>query len=300
MTMSKSIYCFLVCVFVSTTNVLFAQHVDYLQPTLQGIADKYAATIGFSAINLSTGKSYSVNGSKHLPMQSVYKFHLALAILAEVDKGKLTLNQPILIKKTDLLPDTWSPLKVKYPNGNVKIPLSELLMYTVGQSDNNGCDILFRLLGGPLKVHTYIRSLGIKDVAIMATEEEMHKDDIVQFNNWTTSDAAIQLLNLFYKRKLLSEQSQSFLWEVMTASPSGLLKIKGLLPNATPVAHKTGYSGVDKNGLTKASNDIGIVTLPNGQHFAIAAFVSNSKENEVKIDSIIAELSKAVWDQLIK
>jgi beta-lactamase class A len=300
MTMSKSIYCFLVCVFVSTTNVLFAQHVDYLQPTLQGIADKYAATIGFSAINLSTGKSYSVNGSKHLPMQSVYKFHLALAILAEVDKGKLTLNQPILIKKTDLLPDTWSPLKLKYPNGNVKITLSELLMYTVGQSDNNGCDILFRLLGGPLKVHTYIRSLGIKDVAIVATEEEMHKDNIVQFNNWTTSDAAIQLLNLFYKRKLLSEQSQSFLWEVMTASPSGPLKIKGLLPNATPVAHKTGYSGVDKNGVTTASNDIGIVTLPNGQHFAIAAFVNNSKENEVKIDSIIAELSKAVWDQLIK
>jgi len=300
MTTRKSVCCFLVFFFVSTSNVLFAQHVDYLQPTLQGIADKYAATIGFSAINLSTGKTYSVNGSKHLPMQSVYKFHLALAILAEVDKGKLRLNQAILIKKTDLLPNTWSPLREKYPDGNVRVPLSELLTYTVGQSDNNGCDILFRLLGGPLKVQTYIRALGIKDVAIVATEEEMHKDENVQFNNWTTSDAAIQLLNLFYKRKLLSEQSQSFLWKIMTESPSGPLKIKGLLPNGTAVAHKTGYSGIDRNGVTSASNDIGIVTLPNGQHFAVAAFVSNTKENEEKIDSIIAELSKAVWDQLIK
>jgi beta-lactamase class A len=299
MKVSKLVSCLLFYFYVFTASVS-AQHVDYLQPTLQGIADKYAAAIGFSAIDLSTGKTYSVNGNMHLPMQSVYKFHLALAILAEVDKGKLTLNQSILIKKTDLLPDTWSPLRVKYPDGNVKIPLSAVLMYTVGQSDNNGCDILFRLLGGPLKVQSYMRSLGIQDVAIVATEEEMHKNQSVQFNNWTTSDAAIKLLTLFYKRKLLSAHSHNFLWKTMTDSPSGPLKIKGQLPKGTPVAHKTGYSGVDNNGITNASNDIGIVTMPNGQHFAIAAFISNTKEKEGKIDSIIAELSQAVWDQLIK
>ncbi|MBC7566648.1 MAG: class A beta-lactamase, subclass A2 [Pedobacter sp.] len=277
---------------------IYAQRVDYLQPTLQGIVDKYHATIGFSVIDLENGKTYSVNGDMHLPMQSVYKFHLALAVLSQVDQRKLLLDQKIFIKKSDLLPDTWSPLRDKYPNGGVKILLSELITFTVGQSDNNGCDILFRLLGGPLKVQSYIHSLGVQNIAIVATEEEMHKNEKVQFTNWTTSNCSIQLLNLFYKRKVLSEKSHAFLWKVLTDSPSGPNKIKGLLPSNTSVAHKTGYSGANKEGLTASSNDIGIVTMPNGKHFAVAAFVSNTKENEKTIDSIIAELSKAAWDQL--
>ncbi|MFP5082107.1 class A beta-lactamase, subclass A2 [Pedobacter sp. JCM 36344] len=275
-----------------------AQRVDYLQPTLQGIVDKYQATIGFSVLDLENEKTYSVNGDMHLPMQSVYKFHLGLAVLSQVDQRKLSLDQKILIKKSDLLPDTWSPLRDKYPNGGVKIPLSELISFTVGQSDNNGCDILFRLLGGPSKVQTYIFSLGVQNIAIVATEEEMHKDEKVQFTNWATPNCSVQLLNLFYKRKVLSEKSHAFLWKVMTESTSGPKKIKGLLPPSTSVAHKTGYSGVNKEGVTASSNDIGIVTMPNGRHFAVAAFVSNTKENDKTIDSMIAELSKAAWDQL--
>ena len=81
-------------------------------------------------------------------MQSVYKYPLALAILNQVDKGIFSLEQKIHIKKEDLLPDTWSPLRKKYPDGNADITLDELLNITVSQSDNNGCDILFRLIGG--------------------------------------------------------------------------------------------------------------------------------------------------------
>ena len=277
-----------------------AQPLNGLQSTLQGIAEKYAATIGFSALDLENGRIYSVNGNKHLPMQSVYKFHLAIAVLSQVDQGIFKLDQRIHITKSDLLPDTHSPLKEKYPNGNISISLSELLVYTVGQSDNNGCDILFRLLRGPAKVNSFIHVLGIQNVAIVATEEEMHKNEKVQFTNWTTPDAAIQLLSLFYKEKILSERSHEFLWKVMTESASGPKKIKGQLPEDTLVAHKTGYSGANEKGVTAASNDIGIVTMPNGKHFAIAAFISNTKKNEKVIDSIIAELTRAVWDEFSK
>ncbi len=83
-----------------------------------------------------------------MPMLSVFKFHIALAVLNQVDKGNLTLDQKILIKKSDLLENTWSPLREKYPDGNVELPLSEIITYTVAQSDNNGCDILLRLIGG--------------------------------------------------------------------------------------------------------------------------------------------------------
>jgi beta-lactamase class A len=176
--MLKSIVSIVILTISFWTNVS-AQSLNNLQQTLNGISQKYSATIGFSALDLEEGKIYSLNGDKHLPMQSVYKFHLALAVLSQVDQGKFNLDQKIHIKKNDLLPNTHSPLKDKYPNGDVSISLSDLLAYTVGQSDNNGCDILFRLLGGPAKVNSFIHVLGIQNVAIVATEEEMHRDEKV-------------------------------------------------------------------------------------------------------------------------
>lgn len=288
------------CVFVLLAFSVncFAQKND-LQAKLQSIVNAHKATIGFSLTDLQNGDTLTINGAKHLPMQSVFKFHLALAVLNQVDQGKLRLDQKILIRKTDLLPDTWSPLRDRYPNGAIEIPLSELLTVTVAESDNNGCDILFRLIGGPAKVNAYMHSLGIKEIAITATEDEMHHNDQAQFTNWTTARAATQLLQLFYNKRLLSESSQKFLWDVMTGTTRISTKIKGQLPAGTPVAHKTGTSGINDAGVSVASNDIGIVTLPDGRHFAIAVFVSMTKEDEKTVDATIAELTKVSWDYLI-
>ena len=273
----------------------FAQQKDLLLQ-LQAIASVHPATIGFAFLDLQNGKTFTINGNRHMPMQSVFKFHIALAILNQVDQGKLSLDQKILIKKSDLLSDTWSPLRDKYPNGGVEIPLSELLTYMIELSDNNGCDILFRLIGGPAQVNAYIHSIGIKKVNIAATEEGMHHDEKAQYSNWTTPVAACQLLNLFYQNKFLSKKSHDFLWMIMTETTRGSDKIKGWLPAHTPVAHKTGYSGTNEAGFTAASNDIGVVTLPDGKHFAVAVFVTDTKEDNKVINSTIAELTKACWD----
>jgi len=263
----------------------------------QRIVDGKSATIGISLAVVETGDTVSLDGNRRFPMQSVYKFHLALAVLDLVDKGKLRLHQKLFLKKGDLLPDTHSPLRDKYPNGNVSISIDELLRYTVGQSDNNGCDILFRLVGGPKYVNRYIKKLGIKEVAIVATEEEMHKDHRVQFRNYSTPQSATALLLKFTEGKVLQASSMEYLRDIMQNSPSGPKKLKGLLPSGTAVAHKTGYSGTDDSGLTYATNDIGIVTLPNGNHMVISVFVSMSREAEAVNDRIIAELAKAAYDR---
>ena len=233
-------------------------------------------------------------------MQSVYKFHLALAVLRQVDKGKLSLNQMIKIKKSDLHKNTYSPLADKYPDENVKLPLRDILFYTVSKSDNNACDILFRLLGGTKKVEDYIHSLGIKNISIRATEEEMHKGWNVQYTNWTTPFAAVQLLDRFYKGDILSKNSFDFLWKLMTETTVSSKRIKGLLPEGTIVAHKSGTSDTNDMGVIAAVNDIGIVTLPNGNHYAIAVFVSDSILGYKKMEKIIADISKATWDYFIR
>jgi beta-lactamase class A len=247
-------------------------------------------------LDLAGKDTLTVNGKGHFAMQSVYKFHLGLAVLDQIDKGKFKLDQKILVRKKDLLPNTWSPLREKYPNGEVKIPLSELLQYTVAQSDNNGCDILFNLVGSPKTVDSYIKSLGIKDVAISTTEQEMHQDPKAQFTNWSTPWSAVKLLEKFYQKKILSTSSHDFMWKTLAEATTGSQKLKGLLPKGTVVAHKSGLSGADEKGVTAATNDIGIVQLPNGKHYVIAVFFANTKMADKDSDRVIADVSKVVWD----
>ncbi len=273
----------------------FAQ-IEKLRQKIQQIASSTDGKLGIAVLDLAGKDTLTVNGKGHFAMQSVYKFHLGLAVLDQVDKGKLQLDQKIFVTKKDLLPNTWSPLREKYPNGDVELPLSEVLQYTISQSDNNGCDILFRLMGGPKVVDKYIKSIGINDVAIVATEEEMHLDNKVQFTNWSTPWSAALLLQKYYQKKILAPPTHAFMWKTMSETTTGGRKLKGLLPTGTVVAHKTGYSGANSDGIIDATNDIGIVTLPNGKHFAIVVFYGNTKKNDVESDKVIAEVSKAVWD----
>jgi len=69
------------------------------------------------------------------------------------------------------------------------------------------------------------------------------------------------------------------------------------LPKDAVVAHKTGSSGTNDAGLTPATNDIGIITLPNGKHLAIAIMVYDSKADEATREAVIAKIAKAAWDE---
>lgn len=285
-------------VWVACTTNSFAQ-IEKLRQKIQRIASSVDGKLGIAVLDLAGKDTLTVNGKGHFAMQSVYKFHLGLAVLDQVDKGKFKLEQQILVKKKDLLPNTWSPLREKYPTGEVEIPLSELLQFTVAQSDNNGCDILFRLIGGPKMADRYIKGIGIKDINIVATEEEMHADEKAQFTNWSTPWSAVKLLEKFYQKKILFAPSHAFMWGTMVSTTTGAKKLKGLLPSETIVAHKTGHSGTNSQGITTATNDIGIVRLPNGKHFAIAVFYGNTKMSDKESDKVIAEVSKAAWDYFL-
>jgi beta-lactamase class A len=186
-------------------------------------------------------------------------------------------------------------MRDSFPKGGV-FTLSEVIVYAISYSDNNACDILFKVLGGTKKANDYIHSLGIKDVAIKATEKQMHGPWDVQYTNWTTPYAAVRLLEKFYKENILSKSSFEFLLSTMTKSFNALKRMKGKLPQDAVVAHKTGTSGKNKSGMFAAVNDIGIVTLPGGKHVAIAVFVSDSKETFETNELIIADISKMIWD----
>ncbi|MBP0611790.1 class A beta-lactamase, subclass A2 [Chryseobacterium sp. cx-311] len=271
---------------------IYAQN---LKGDIERIIKGKDATVAVSVLKLGESYNVDINGDKKLPMQSVFKFHIALAVLDAADNGKLSLDQPIFIKKADLLENTWSPIRNKYPEGNISLPLQEIIRYTVAESDNNGCDILLRLIGGTEAVQNFMDTKEISDFSIKANEEEMHRDWNVQYTNYTTTNSMNTVLKKFKEGKMVSAKSTDFLLKVMLGTKTGLNKIKEQLPAETPVAHKTGSSGKNSAGLTGAENDAGIITLPNGDQYALSIFVSDSRETEAVNCKIISDISMKVW-----
>ncbi len=279
-----------------------AQSISSLRQKINGILQNKAATVGVAIRGETLSDTLSINGDMRLPMQSVFKFHLVLAVLHQVDIGKLSLDDDIHLDKTLIKYYThlWSPLREKYPNG-AQVTLSEIIEYTVAWSDNLGCDVLFELLGGTEAVQRFLHDIGIKDIAIVHNELIMQSAWPNQFENWTTAKAANQSLQIFYENRtnVLSLESHRFLLNILKGTKTGKKRIRGLLPKDAEVAHKTGTSGKNKNGLTGATNDIGIVFLPNGDHFYLSVLVCCSMESDDTNEQIIAEISKLVWNYFL-
>ena len=272
-----------------------------LKKEISKITEGKKATVAVSVLGIDFPFQYNNNNAeKKLPMQSVFKYHIALAVLDLVDQGKLSLDQKVFIKKSELLPNTWSPIREKNSEGNFEMPISELIEYSVAMSDNVGCDVLLRLIGGPKVVHDFLISKGAKDTQIVYNEELMQSAWKNQYENYTTMKSATRLLKDFYKGKILSKKSTEFLLGVMYRTSTGLNKIVEQLPKSAKVAHKTGSSGKNNAGLTGAENDIAIITLPNGKTYAIAIFVSDSMETWEVNCKMISDISKVVFENLEK
>jgi len=272
---------------------------DVLRSKIEQIVSDKNAVVGVSIIGNDGKDTLSFHGNERFPMQSVFKFHIALAVLSEVDNGNLSLNQKIEIGKNQRLPeDLWSPLRDEYPNGG-SFTVEKLIQYTVSHSDNIACDVLINLIGTPKTVEDYIKKSGVNDIQITFNEQDMQANWDNMFQNWTTPKAASQTLKLFYENKnnLLSQSSCDFFWKTNLETSTGNNRIKGLLPADTPVAHKTGWSGTNKEtGITAAVNNIGIVFLPNGKYFIISVFVSESKEDFDTNEKIIADIANATYE----
>ncbi|MDJ1497184.1 class A beta-lactamase, subclass A2 [Cytophagaceae bacterium DM2B3-1] len=287
----------LVVIFLLCSTVGFSQSITRkeVEGKIASLIRSSHSDVGVAVLDLDSGEKMGFNDKKHYPMQSVFKFHLGLAVLKKIDEGVLSLDQIVDVKKEKLDTNTWSPMIKEYPNQDLHVSIKDLLRYTVEQSDNNACDILFELVGGPAKVNAYIHSTGVQDIKISATEGEMKKAWSVQFTNWSTPTAAVQLLEKFYKGNLLKKAQHDFLWELLVHSIRSE-RLQTALPKDAVVGHKSGTSGRNAQGVRAAFNDIGIVNLSNGKHFAIALFVSDSKESDEATIQLMKDITKVVWE----
>jgi beta-lactamase class A len=271
-----------------------SQNSDSLRKEILQIISTKNATVGVSIKSIEDKDTLSINGNLNAPLMSVFKFHIALTVLNEVDKGKFSLKQKIYIKKEELHDDTWSPIRDEYPNGNMYFTLDQLLRYTVSHSDNNGCDILLDLIGGTETVQNFITKQGINDFTIKVNEQQMSTWENLYLNT-TTPIATTELLNKFYNGKILKKETTKYLYQIMIETSRGITWMKAGLPQGTELAHRPGISGTNENNLRVAMNDVGIVKLPNGKHFIISVYLKDITENREDTEKIMSDITKATW-----
>ena len=265
-----------------------------LQQQIRNIAADAHAKVSTACSLSGTPLNCDLDAEAHPPMQSVFKLPLALTILHQVEQGKFSLDQSIRFQPEDLiLPMPYSPLQDKYPQAGVDVPLRTLLQMTVALSDNTAADILLRIAGGPKTVEDYIAALGVTGFHLQDGERALHRDHSLQYRNWFEPQGAVQLLRTVSDHSPLTMEHTGLLLAWMGSSRASRLGLD--LPEGTTVAHKGGTSDTD-NGITAATNDIGLIALPDGRQLAIAVFVTDSTADEATRLKVIARIGRAVYD----
>ena len=259
--------------------------------------DRIAALVGDSDMGVAVisdwGDTISINGDKPFEMQSVMKFHQALAMAKTMSAVDL-LNTKVTYGADDLKANTWSPLRAVNSEGGT-VDLSTLLYYSLRMSDNNAADILFDRFLSPARVDSLLKAdTPAKNFAIAHTEDDMHRNPSLASGNWSTPLDCAGLFNYAFAED--TTQSIVALQAVMASkSAFGNSRIVKGIGNGT-VFNKTG-TGFEKDGRTTAVNDAAFVYFPYASggfgHYSIAVFSSDCVAEEA--ESKIAEISELVW-----
>ena len=229
-----------------------------------------------------------INEDKPFAMHSVMKFPQALYVADYLSRKGLDLDDTIVVDKAELMQDTWSPMLKRF-EGKTAFSFAELLELSLGQSDNNASELLFKFCGRPKAVEKYMRKLGFHDMHVRMTEEQMHKNPAKAIENSSTPAEMVRLFEWFYQHKD-DNQYLTFIWKAMANCSTGLKRIPAAIPAETHIVHKTGTGFPSAEGL-QDMNDAGIILMPEGSYVLIAVFTTHSP-SEAVIANIARQLLK--------
>ncbi len=256
--------------------------------------DSISSDVGV-AFASDRGDTLVINGDMHFPMFSVVKLPQAMAVCQCLRNSQIPLNADVFVKKSELIRDTWSPLRESYPEGG-RFSVAKLLRYSLVQSDNNAFDILASRYADMHQVESYLHTLGVVDCGVRCSEREMKQDSVLCYQNWITPKSAIQLLEYCYQTRDSGAYSH-FVWNALAQCATGQNRIpKFIQDKVSVVAHKTGTGFIDDRGWISAINDMGIIVLRDGCHYNLAVFVKDAACHQEQCESLIAQISRLCLD----
>ncbi len=289
--------------------------------------------LGVYAKHIESGRVITMNAREGYPMASTFKVPIAVQLLAKVDRGELRLDQMIALKESDLHPGSGTLSQLLNKPG-VSLSIRNLLELMLLISDNSATDILLKLAGGPAAVTAKMKEVGAEGIRVDRSCVQLISDslgaELPPESTWSLEvfkrvyaaiaydkqavaqelfyqdprdtaqpEAMAGLLEKIHRKALHKPETAELLLDILRRCQTGENRIKALLPKGTVVAHKTGtLSGIHESAL--ATNDVGILTLPEGAgHVAIAIYVKFATQSNDIAEKEIAQTARAIYDYFL-
>lgn len=298
-----------------------------LQSELRRLGDGFEGEIGLAVQDIESGWTAHFNGDDHFPQQSVSKIWVAIAAMAQVDRGKLNLEREVILTRDDLtlFHQPLRPLVLR--PGGYATTLEDLLVRAITRSDNTANDYLLRQVGGPEAVRETLEDMGIAGVRFGPGERKMQSaiagmewkpEYSLERNFYEARDQVphavrraafeayiadpvdgatpigmVDALARLQKGELLSPDSTERLIGIMEQTRSGSQRLKGGLPSGWSIAHKTG-TGQEFEGMQAGYNDVGIITSPSGRAYAVAVLMGRATQPQPERRALMHEMVGAI------
>jgi len=238
----------------------------------------------------------------------------------------LQLSEPITIRKADLSLFVQPIADIVNEHGPFKTTIGDLVRRAIVDSDSAATDNLIKRLGGPSAVQAFLNRKGITGMRIDRDEKTLQTEIVglawkPEFIDAALLDSAIkhvprevrdaadrryrddvrdtatpkgmaEILDALNKGKLLSPSATRYILDVMAQTVTFPDRLKAGLSPGWKIAHKTGTSG-SWNGVTVATNDVGILTAPDKSSIAIAVFIADSRAPDAARAALTAKLATA-------
>ena len=124
---------------------------------LRSLWSSFPGKTGIAVMKTDGSWMVSYRGDEPMPQQSVSKLWVAIAVMDAVDKGKLSLDDSVTLRKSDMTLFHQPIAGLIGPNGYTTT-ISSLLKRAMTQSDNTANDFLMRRVGGPNAIRELIAS----------------------------------------------------------------------------------------------------------------------------------------------
>jgi beta-lactamase class A len=241
--------------------------------------------LGVAALDGGTGGRIGLDANGRYAMCSTFKLPLAAAILAESDRGALSLADEIPFGAADLL-DHAPVTRPSLPAGRLSVERLCAAIIEVG--DNAAANLLLGRIGGPAALTAFMRRCGDIASRLDRIEPALNSNLPGDLRDTTTPAAMLGLMDAILIRDVLRRESRQLLLSWMRNATTGRARLRAGLPAGWTVGDKTG------TGANGANCDIAIASPPGRPPILIASYQSGGDAPAEVRDTVHAGVAKIV------
>lgn len=243
-----------------------------------------AGRLGVAVLDTENGRRFDWHGGDRFPVTSTFKFLLAAAILARVDRGSEQLDRRVPVNASDMV--DYAPISGKHVGGALTV--SELCEAIIVLSDNPAANILLASIDGPAGLTRLVREFGDQHFRLDRLETALNEATPGDLRDTTTPLAMLADMERLLIGDVLKPASRTLLTNWLIACRTGDQKIRAGLPQDWRCGDKTGAGGRGTN------NDIAILWPPGRRPVLVTAYLTETAASLDARNAALAAVGRAI------